>query len=1029
MASSYQPGVRRVSLEGTSSRGFAPVQAADNSQAVLQRGLSDLDALDRVRQFNLKPVNNGLEALGKLSSTAIGLLTENQQNKNDNDRKLGIADILNGEMQPKPEALQTYRENTTQLRSAAIEEQTALNNLESTRPDVAVEIRANDPVVSGWRQYGRAEGTALKATANAEMLFEQAMSSTIKNIPIVAADGSVRMIAPSEAQSMAELNAAWSVILQGFIGASGLDGINPLLLAEHVTPKIMDIKARVFSAGAKRIAAVQKDAAVVGVTARLGGALANSNLDDPKNLAYIFQFGGAEWAAAEGIPRSEADKKTLDWMLEDAIRRRKGGAINLLEQAPRAQDGSMSLGTLGTFYPDVFDAARNKLKSLNKIDADERKAAQLATVENVVKAYGLDIIGKPPNEVQRLWTIAQQTLGEMSKAGLEGASEALILHNQKPKRRVDQTVEDNFVADFNAHPGRYSKAQVEKHIADGEFSPDLLDRLKFPEDVAGPMVKPFKAQIDKAALGAITAQLSGSAFKPTDLASGEVITRSNQLGAEIYDAVLRVAAQKGSLTDEDVNAVTERIIKKALDPKTGDKRFLVNPKRSDKPGRPVEFMAPLVDKTLRVNQTRAGATALIDWSQIAPADLRGMGVKPRDQVIAPRTLEIGIETYKKTGAFPGDQQDAIRLTGTTQTEFIRAQTGEPRSLADLAQGLQLAILDNPRSTNLERVRANWEIKRKELLFQATPTPSGGVAPETAELLQSLGRVEGGAREYEAANSGTADDMRQGIPGLTSMTIDQIQGTKAHHVGKYQLQLGKGRTLDLLKQKIGLTGNEKFTPELQDRMASELIWGGWKRPELTAYLKGGGNLEKAVADFNNEWEAGKLNFDARPYLRRMRAAYQVRGGSAVGLTGNFRKENVAVVNWETKGRGDSYQKGGVDVYFNDKQFPAIAPGKVTDIGRQPDGKTSYGIYVITEHKDPKTGQTFQLINAHLDAVHVKVGDPVQVGTILGRQGSTGSTSPGGIASIDPLEPAPRGSKQTIPYRRPEVLKELLLPLLR
>jgi murein DD-endopeptidase MepM/ murein hydrolase activator NlpD len=983
-----------------------------------------------VRQFNLKPVDNGLEALGKLSSTAIGLLTENQQNKNDNDRKLGIADILNGDMQPKPEALQTYRENTTQLRSAAIEEQTALNNLESTRPDVAVEIRANDPVVSGWRQYGRAEGTALKATANAEMLFEQAMSSTIKNIPIVAADGSVRMIAPSEAQSMAELNAAWSVILQGFIGASGLDGINPLLLAEHVTPKIMDIKARVFSAGAKRIAAVQKDAAVVGVTARLGGALANSNMDDPKNLAYIFQFGGAEWAAAEGIPRSEADKKTLDWMLEEAIRRRNSGAIELLQQAPRSEDGSMSLGTLGTFYPDVFDVARNKLKSLNKVDADERKAAQLATVENVVKAYGVDIIGKPPNEVQKLWTIAQRTLGEMSEAGLEGAAEALILHNQKPKRRVDQSVEDNFVADFNANPGRYSKAQVEKHIADGEFSPDLLGRLKFPEDVAGPMAEKHRARINKAALGAITAQLTVTgAFQPTDLAAGEVITRSDQLGAEIYEAVLRVAAQKGSLTDEDVNAVTERILKKALDQKTGDKRFLVNPKRSDKPGRPVEFMAPLVDRTLSVNQTRAGATALIDWSQIAPADLRGIGVKPRDRVIASGTLETGIETYRKTGAFPGDQQDAIRLTGTTQTEFIRAQTGEPRSLADLAQGLQLAILDNPRSTNLERVRANWQIKRKEMLFQNTPVATGGISPETAELLRGLAPKEGGPMGYEAANSGKSDDMRQGIPGLTNMTVNQVLANPAHHVGQYQLQLGKGRTLDLLKQKMGLTGNEKFTPDLQDRMASELIWGGWKRPALTAYLKGGGNLEAAVTDFNNEWEAGKLTFDARPYLRRMRAAYQVRGGGAVGLTGNFRKENVAVVNWETKGRGDSYQKGGVDVYFNDKQFPAIAPGKVTDIGRQPDGKTSYGIYVITEHKDPKTGQTFQLINAHLDAVHVKVGDPVQVGTILGRQGSTGSTSAGGIASIDPLEPAPRGSKQTIPYRRPEVLKELLLPLLR
>jgi murein DD-endopeptidase MepM/ murein hydrolase activator NlpD len=855
------------------------------------------------------------------------------------------------------------------------------------------------------------------------------MESTTKSIPITAPDGSVRMIAPSQAESMAELNAVWSVVLQTFIGASGLDGINPLLLAEHVTPRIMDIKARVFSAGAKKIAAIQKDRAVSEVAARLGGALANSQMNDSSNLASIFQLGGAEWAAAEGITRSEADKKVLDRMVTEAILRKDDLAIARLKVLPRAEDGSMSLGTLENSFPDVFDNALTRIKALNKQEADERKAAQIATVENAVQAYEKTIINATPDEAENAYNITLETLTKMSKAGFAGADEALIAHGQKPKRRAGVAFEDSFVEQFNRNPARWSKAQVQKSIADGEFSPGILNRLKFPEDLAPGRVNKFSKIAQEAATRAIAAQLKGKGFTATDLEGAEVVTRSAQFASEMLTELLKLAAQKPDFSTEEANAHIEKMISRALDPKTGDSRFIVSPTRAARPGFPVQFLAPLVNKTAGVNFTQTGKTADIDYSQIKPADLRGVTVKPRDRVMTNETLETGAEIYRKTGAFPGEQQEAIKLTGLTQTEYIRAQSGEPRSLADLAQGLQLAIKDNPRSTPVELFRANLNIELKKRLLQNTPTPSGGVAPETTELLQSLGRVEGGAMEYEAANSGKADDMRQGIPGLTSMTIDQIQGTKAHHVGKYQLQLGKGRTLDLLKQKMGLTGTEPFTPELQDRMASELIWGGWKRPALTSYLKGGGNLEKAVEDFNNEWEAGKLNFDARPYLRKMRAAYQVRGGGAVGLTGNFRKENIPVVNWETKGRGDSYQKGGVDIYFNDKQFPAIAPGKVTDIGRQPDGKTSYGIYVITEHKDPKTGQTFHLINAHLDAVYVKVGDSIQVGTILGRQGSTGSTSVGGIASIDPLEPAPRGSKQTIPYRRPEVLKELLLPLLR
>jgi murein DD-endopeptidase MepM/ murein hydrolase activator NlpD len=828
---------------------------------------------------------------------------------------------------------------------------------------------------------------------------------------------------------MAELNAVWSVVLQGFIGTSGLDGINPLLLAEHVTPKIMDIKARVFTAGAKRIAEGQKDQAVQGVIARLGGALANSQMNDSNNLASIFQLGGSEWAAAEGITRSEADKKVLDRMVTEAIIRKDDLAIARLKALPRAEDGSMSLGTLENSFPDVFDNALTRIKALNKQEADDRKAAQLASVENAVQAYEKTIINATPDEAEKAYNTTLQTLTEMSKAGLASADAALIAHGQKPKRRAGVAFEDSFVEQFNKNPARWSKSQVQKSIADGEFSPGILNRLKFPEDVAPGRIKEFTKITQDAAKAAIAAQLKGKGFTSTDLEGAEVVTRSAQLAFEMRTELLKLAAQKDNFSTEDANAHIEKMISRVLDPKTGDRRFIVSPTRATSPGRPVQFLDPLVNKTAGVNFSQTGKEADIDYSQIKPADLKGVTIKPRDRVMTNETLDTSTEIYKKTGSFPGEQRDAVQLTGLTQTEYIRAQSRQPRSLSDLAQGLQLAIKDNPRSTPVELFRANWQIQRQQELLQSSAVAPGSIAPETANLLQDLGKKEGGAKEYEAANSGKAGNMPNGIPGLTNMTIDQVLANPAHHVGKYQLQLGKGRTLDLLKQKMGLTGNEKFTPELQDRMASELIWGGWKRPALTAYLKGGGNLEKAVSDFNNEWEAGRLTFNAKPYLIKMRAAYVTRGGGAVGLTGNFRKENIAAVNWETKGRGDSYQKGGVDVYFNDKQFPAIAPGKVIDIGHQPGNKNSYGIYVITEHKDPKTGQTFQLINAHLDAVHVKIGDPIQVGTILGRQGSTGSTSAGGIASIDPLEPAPRGSKQTIPYRRPEVLKELLLPLLR
>jgi murein DD-endopeptidase MepM/ murein hydrolase activator NlpD len=1026
MASSYQPGVRRVGLGAPSSRGFSPVQAADNSEAVLRRGQSDLESLSRVRQFNLKSKAEGIEALLDLSKTALDFTVKRQEVRNENDRKLGIADILNGDMQPKPEARQAYRDNTQLLRNTAVREQQSLNELEDARPDVALEVRATDPVISGWRQYGQAQGIAMKAAASAEGLLDAAYLNPNKNIPITDAQGNTRMIAASEANSTSEMNAVWAVILQGFIGASGLDGINPLLLAENVTPRIMELKASIFKREYGRIAAAQRDEAQMAVTARLGGALANTDLRNPQALARVFQFGGEELAAATNKPRSEADELVYRRMLAEAWRRKDGDAIKVIKGLPRAADGSMSLGTLDMSFPDVADEVASKIVAFNEAEAERQKKAQQATVENAVKAYQLSIIGQPPDKVEQAWSTQKQLLTEMVSAGVQGADLALIAHEQKPKRQVSQSVEDNFVAAFAANPGRYTKAQVEKSIADGEFSPGIINRLTFPEDVAGPMAKPYKKQAYDAAKAFIASQLTASSFKGTDLEGAEVVTRSNQLGAELFEAILRVAAQKKGLTDEDVNATIEKILKRAGDPKTGDSRFLVSPTRSTRPGRPVQFLAPLQDRTAAVNQTAAGATTRIDYSFIKPADFRGVPVRPGDQVIAPGTLETSAETYRRTGSFPGDQLPAVRATALTQTEFIRNQTGEPRSLADLAQGLQLAIQDNPRSTPLELFAANWQIQRKQLLLQGQQVAPGALAPETADLLRDLGKKEGGARAYEAANSGTAMDMPNGIPGLTGMTLKQVQASGARHVGKYQFKLGQGQALAELTTRLGLTGDEKFTPELQDRMAAELIWGGWKRPALTAYLKGGGNLEQAVADFNNEWEAGKLTFNARPYLLKMRAAYQVRGAGAVGQAGNFSKANVTSVSYERKGRGDSYQPGGVDIYFRDKQFPALAAGKVIETGNEPGG---YGLWVVTEHVDPKTGQTFQLINAHMDAIHVKAGQSINVGTVLGRQGSTGTTSAGGIASIDPIMPAPRGSRAQVPYARPAVLKELLGTLIR
>ena len=140
MAIDYTPQGRRVALDTPGSRGFSPVQAADNSQNVLRQGQVALDSFAKAQEFSLANSARDLEALTTLSKTASEFLVDRQKGINEKDRKLGIADILNGDMQPKPAARQTYLENAEQLKTAAQGEQRALNTLQETQPVQALEI-------------------------------------------------------------------------------------------------------------------------------------------------------------------------------------------------------------------------------------------------------------------------------------------------------------------------------------------------------------------------------------------------------------------------------------------------------------------------------------------------------------------------------------------------------------------------------------------------------------------------------------------------------------------------------------------------------------------------------------------------------------------------------------------------------------------------------------------------------------------------------------------------------------------------
>ena len=123
--------------------------------------------------------------------------------------------------------------------------------------------------------------------------------------------------------------------------------------------------------------------------------------------------------------------------------------------------------------------------------------------------------------------------------------------------------------------------------------------------------------------------------------------------------------------------------------------------------------------------------------------------------------------------------------------------------------------------------------------------------------------------------------------------------------------------------------------------------------------------------------------------------------------------------------DDSGEPGMDIFFEDKQFPAVLPGVVKDIGTQGNDQGGYGNYVVIESIDPSTNEKVDVLYSHLEnPSQLEIGSSVIPGMIIGQQGGTGSvrSADGTIASIDFLEPAPTGSTSMVPYKHFKQLRE-------
>jgi len=157
----------------------------------------------------------------------------------------------------------------------------------------------------------------------------------------------------------------------------------------------------------------------------------------------------------------------------------------------------------------------------------------------------------------------------------------------------------------------------------------------------------------------------------------------------------------------------------------------------------------------------------------------------------------------------------------------------------------------------------------------------GASSGKGELLDLIGDAEAEG-QYNAV-FGDANQTEIDFSGKTLKEVSQYQteqvfgGSPSSAVGKYQFLQ---KTLTGLQKEMGLTGDEKFTPELQDQMAEKLL----ERRGWNEFLEGKIDMEELQRRLSQEWASLPTDSSDKSY-------YQGDGLNKASVSSNTLRKTI------------------------------------------------------------------------------------------------------------------------------------------
>ena len=395
----------------------------------------------------------------------------------------------------------------------------------------------------------------------------------------------------------------------------------------------------------------------------------------------------------------------------------------------------------------------------------------------------------------------------------------------------------------------------------------------------------------------------------------------------------------------------------------------------------------------------------------------GKKVKPEDVAEALKVTDV-LNKVSDVFDFGGDPTEQVLVASNWRT--YRDELRVTKSILETDTTVEGQLVDTI-NTLTDQISQSvqeggsfaQELAEGQARAAATPTMDDLVKGQVlninltgaqVDMLNAAGLPEGvtitGGRRVRGLNTSNADEL-----------IESLRNTSVEGKAKAKVQA------NLLSR---LEGIERPAPIPSDAVTRESITEGLE-----------GTVEARESTYQRavqlRVEKTKLQEQlASKQLQIQKAKVEIEAYYAKlsGHTGQFRadyvpvkmdRSNVSSIVKENYTPGFGGQPG-FDIYIEDKRAFTPYNGQVKHIDFEP----GYGWHCTVECIDPKTGDSFDMVIAHLEegSMKVKVDDLVAPGQEIATQGGTGNvrSADGTIASYDFFEVGPAGTKDMTPYKR-------------